>query len=1496
MSTGITHIPAELNLVIAPHHLGPERGRFIRNLDYAQISNSKGDDNYLVFKPLQANELLDPSFILPEGENRCAGRYVSRETKEVYVHVWNSNSNHSIYRIKNGKCQFVLIDPKLNFQRNPRHFVGEGRAAVFSVCMGDKTKTIYCFTDSFNTQRFICVEDSIATNFFNPELFPRFKGDYNREELFSLGLAEPWDCIEVKEVKTGSATRTNKIKYKFLQFRLTYIDPYGRPAEDGVISEPYYQTDCEANLADCLDLTFGAGGPLWERIKIEVRRGCSTEWSYYDTIEKYENCDKEWYERVLNKKINLDPLTNKITYRFCNDKECIPVPDVRTQRVENPLPKISESLFPFAGGLGLGGNTYQEKPLTCEVVDKIHFSVEKPTEASLPIIANRTIVVWMVIHNPYDNKKMQPVYRRDERNVFGGLGYDGREESRVGGVYEQTFGDPEQEGFVGILQGSAGGMITISKQYRYTGRDFLGILEPGDWVESGVEFDLDIARNERWLQRFEFKNVPPGANIFRILGHKSLPADPTSVGTSTYFASIREVGNNKQPDFSNDAWVYARELFINKCEGDYDSMADNKIVEVEDLTHPLKDNSFARATRVCAGYVYETNENSQGRLPISGAQVAMAISGDADAQYVRRTDYNGFFFSAAKDKDHTLSVKVQRQCKYEEVGKIDWNKNEASGLKKATFFATQKWASYQTEECNRIRIKGKVVDCESGIGMPRMMVGLTNGQFTRTNLSGEYELITYSFEPFSMGISIPPFNNPSINQQDYLVFSSTNKCRITTCEDSPCLPVVPIERPDCVNCTPRIIAIDDTLLKILALKERGLQLGGRYEFGIKVADWMGRKSFIQAPAMLEIPTVNEIGGFAFPIVNWSFDDIVFPAWVKKIYFTYTKNLRYSDFHTWVVDRFELIDAAGNENAVAPTQIRVYYSSLNEYNKQNNFSTNSTWQLVDEKDSLRLTDTVHFVANGDGAIYPEVITELVRFDKDGRYFNIEYNSKLADLKEGALIKFMREQECSEVETHYEICETLTVINGIPEKKNGVLNAFDSYFVNRQIPTPIVTTRKVRKQVEGSDPLVFEEVEESETVNTLKSYGWPFEHHSPSDLWGTKCANRGRVGYKNEFANVMCKASEIALSGVIGTNGLENYLHYFDEARKKTFDPLQWGSIVACIPQPKRVLCICENDHFIVPYDDNSIRVADGRAVVLSADKQFGSPIPSVGRKFGCQKDDRNTIGYADGVAHWMDRTENGNVFHDFAKAYDVSEGRWDNFLRKKIRSIETNGNEGSRYFHQHINPNDGQCYFTDFRLNNPVFINDTDSPKIEENETLAVDIATRTLRKFSSFTPEMYASLKSDENDKQFFSFKDGLPYRHYSSNPVLFNTFYGVKCQRYFSIVVAIDPQKVAEAVALEVYTDDIILYAPRVRTQFGQVSKIPRNWFKRGEKFWVAPFLCDINSIGGNPVKNIFDGNKTRGRWIEILLAGDPDKLDQYSELTGVIVFCNGVEKSGTQ
>lgn len=1480
-------LPSEVNLDLSPLYLDKNVARFIRNLDYTGFRGEKEGENEGVIRRLPLVDLYDTTFSLPSTEGYSTiGRILTPENNELYVFNHHDAGKHCIYRVRNGRCDLVFAGQELEFTLSPEYFLGTGRVAIFQFTRGEQQLTFLIFTDSLARQHFLCVEDSIATNSFHSDTFPRFRGSYDRRELISLGVISPTDCIGVTPVTTTNPLAENRMRKTFWQWRLHYTDVYGRASEHGVISDGYYTTDCAGAQAGCVDLSFDAGNPLTQQIAIEYRRNCLGEWSKHETITLRTDCDKPWYEQPFSPAINYNAETNKITYRFCADKGCVAVPDTETDRAENPLPRTSESACQMAGLVALSGNTYGFKPFSCDLLGKIHFSIEKPSASVERLIATRTIKVWGFIYSVHNKEqRIQCIWNFDGTNVFGGLNGEDIEPS-VGSAYGQRFSEADQEGWIGSLRGT--NYTAISKQYRLSGldeveqeraRDLAGGITTGEWVESGTATSLVDASTYVYMQCWEFKNVPPGEYIFDVASHRAeLAGDYKS--TSTYYVRNRPM-DGKMPSRNNS--VPGRELYINVCEKDYDTMDGGLAVEIWDLTHGanrlktgwrllggaigvLVLGGFPeRRARVSDGYVKEAND----RLPIVGAMVEMDVSGDSDDHQVNETDHNGFYFTTAKDRKHEIEISIMRKCRKTGMGTQVWERRDAVGRKGKNFYATDLWRDFEREPCNRIRLAGRVVNCTTGAGLQGVIVVLERGQVTVTDKNGNYEIFNYD-QPWDSSIK--------------RLFFYSGGCRVVTCDGGACFPSVLVPNTPCADCSDRLIHIEDIKLKEAGASERGLPFGGAFQMAVKGGDWMDRKNFAQTQESyyLKLPTFAEIGTFSYPKVKWAIDtSAVFPPWMKTLYFNISQNLAFSDFLTWVVDRLEFVDNTGNINNIAPTQIRIYYSSLNEYNKQNNFSTNATWQFIDENDSLRLNDKVEFWANGDGKPFPTYISEPVRFDKNGRYFHVDFNPDLKDLKEGAYLRLVRPQECRSADVFSEICGTIPIVNGKPAVYEGYIGATESYFVNRQIPTPVVIKKKVRKTTtDSAGTVTVTEVEEETELNTIRSYGWPFEHHSPSDFWGTKCTNRGRVSVKNDLEDVIIKGDEIALSGALGVNSLANYLHYFEESRKKSFG--RQYDILSCIAEGNTLLAVCAADHLVTQYDENSIRLdeATGRAIVVSADKQFGRPRPKQGDNYGCRRVDRNTIAYHNGLVHWIDGNNIAEVIHDFKAVKEVSFGRFKSFLRRKIKSIDRNNVGGwvaKRYLHAHINPKDVQCYISDFDLTSKTYIVDADSPQGESSETYCIDLRSGALRKFCSFVPEWYASLAGDDNEEQFVLFKGGLPYKMYRPSNTLVNNFFGVQCSDYIRFPFTIDPMAVQQPMSIEVYSDNVVLYSPEVKSGFKQLSRIPRNWFKRGDKYYVAPFLCDTEN------NSLFSGERLRGRYIEVLLQSDPDKRGVYNELTGI-------------
>src|ERR1035437_270656 len=254
-ASGTKLIPLDgLNLDVAPQYLKATQARFIKNL-YYQLSDL-GDAgttqgaNTGVLKPLPSNEIYCP-ITLPLGDNHVIGTLPSRETNELYVAVYNSEGNH-LWFVVDGiaeTCTIIKIDPCFDFKLEPKYFITSKTSHLEVSYITDPTtnkqivkKDLY-WTLGINYQGYLRVGDSIATNGFDANLFPYFKGTYDKCSLVRMGLPTPNDCIKIDEEAFNPVTDTGKndnIKFRGWKMRPLKTDVFSRPSEHGIISDLVY--------------------------------------------------------------------------------------------------------------------------------------------------------------------------------------------------------------------------------------------------------------------------------------------------------------------------------------------------------------------------------------------------------------------------------------------------------------------------------------------------------------------------------------------------------------------------------------------------------------------------------------------------------------------------------------------------------------------------------------------------------------------------------------------------------------------------------------------------------------------------------------------------------------------------------------------------------------------------------------------------------------------------------------------------------------------------------------------------------------------------------------------------------------------------------------------------------------------------------------------------------------------------------------------------------
>lgn len=1476
MATPQPILPREINTDIAPEYIKDGIVRFIKNLTLKKGANGYPEglgQNEEKLKPLQANEIYAP-INLPNGTNYAIGGKWFDTTNEAYIFVWNSENNHFIYRINcyNATAEMVKINPDFNFQLQPEYFIHENGILLEVYYLVDSDtgeqkifKQLY-WTDGYNPQGYLVPDDCIATNGFDENTYPYFKGDYDKAAIYRLGNPTLNKCIGITEVPHTDADNglSNDLLFTPFQFRIQSIDVWGRPTEHDIISDVYFPqiNDCLAssnNLSRAIDLTFDAGNPFTNIINVEYRIGNSEQWYVDKTLFLYNGSNVgEWWKRERNTDINYNPSNNTITYRFYRNQGQDVISVNETNRIKNPIPFTSQGIIELNRKIALFNNKDGSLPFSQDLKSKITTKVIPPSET---FVATRNITIYVPIWN--DSTNQFPQVSKDGSN---GYVWGNPADSRN---FSQYFKNINQSGFGGYLVGSG---YTISTQV---------YLDAGGNLVDDTELNgRNLSPSHFTMQKFEFTNIPPGVYVFRLMSHL---ADPTTTEnyqntSTTVWGTCPFSFNGSNFNINTSARQPYQELTIDVRNGDYSTLNDTQMLVIADLA--------SSGWKPTCGYIYETKRNGYSENPM---ELMSVLGGNGLWSII--TDHNGFYWFSTRGSGRTYNFSFEYKCNKVTFGNGEGNANIVRFI---NYYLDEignpvAYPDFYTTPCNRILVKGRAVLNNSSIGIPNLTVCLTRGGTAVTDSDGYFTIIAHDYVDGSV-------------RSDYVIVTN-GACYYTDSSNNAIVPInILINK--CSSCgTTRDYNLSGYF--VLNYKtEKGLLSGGTYGIACQGYDWLGRSGDAQHLGYINIPSIIQSKAIGASTIKVTIDpNATFPKDVEYITFSISPETTIDTYLSWVVDRCEFIDNTGNINEIAPTQIRIYYESINEYNKQHNFSTTTGWQFISSVQNTPIVgDKVQFFINGDGTFYNKTIISLVKYDSVGQYFLIDYTSELKNLKSNALIRLIRPKTITGNEPYYEICDSrVDIVDGKALVNEITLNAYDTFYLSRQIPVPtplssIATTTTIQNQVTSGTTTTtsVEQIVSRTTTNQLRNFGFRFEHHSVSNFWGEKVCNRGRVRFKNPYEGIIEHQDQVAISGELSLNGQLNYLNYFDDSLKIDFEIPNTGGIVGALVMSGRIRFICQHSNFVVGYNDNMLRInADGTASVPSAQNSFGQPERINDDKYGCLLRDKNTIGIKDNNIIFLDSTMGELLgFAPSGQKIEFTRNKHDVFFTKKLKSvIGTN-----RYFHKGINPLTDEYLLTDFDLDNVSYMNQERWYNENVNETLSFDINTGKFLGMFSFTPELYVGADGDKKHKQLFSFKNAVPYCHYNINEnQTFNTFYGETCERV--IVLVHNGNMMDEKIFKWIETYGKYLYwANKITTESQQVSRLLKSRWLRTVKFYKAAFLNDVNTpdVNNRLDNKLFNGNPLYGRYIEISLVGDEKDNATYSELAGIIVWFEKIQKSG--
>lgn len=201
---------------------------------------------------------------------------------------------------------------------------------------------------------------------------------------------------------------------------------------------------------------------------------------------------------------------------------------------------------------------------------------------------------------------------------------------------------------------------------------------------------------------------------------------------------------------------------------------------------------------------------------------------------------------------------------------------------------------------------------------------------------------------------------------------------------------------------------------------------------------------------------------------------------------------------------------------------------------------------------------------------------------------------------------------------------------------------------------------------------------------------------------------------------------------------------------------------------------------------------------------------------------------------------------------------------------------------------------DFVIGSQNFINGERSYNINVPETVVFNTVTKFWKMWFGAVPPMFAPLQGEVQAQQLFSFPNGIPYKHYSTENVGYGIVYGQNLVRVFEPTAVIEGMNKKRYNSISLYCKQSQYFCDQSITENGQKTRILLSQWLQAEYGWHAPFLCDLNTPPdtNRPKQTgelvIFEGNVMYGNFINIRLIGDPDADSEYSELEGIIVYAS--------
>lgn len=1203
---------------------------------------------------------------------------------------------------------------------------------------------------------------------------------------------------------------------------------------------------------------------------------------------------------------------NTFDYVFCHDKQCIAIDEKETDQDYDDVARKAVALTSLNNKIATGNNLKGFNPVPCSEIDKFQMGYTFASADACPVVYHK-ISGYLVIHNPIVNLN-QPIHKAKttypDTNLFGGISTDGDLQAGLGSAYGIGYGQKfpdDNKGFIVVANNS---IYSRTKQQQYSPSGVLinanaGVLDSDSAsARNTIAGQIDLGRY--YAQYFEMF-VPDGDYVLRVASHDSLETDSDVDKTSTYTYGHLAAAQIYDPKGTYSTTSYSnalrKEIVISVCGADVDVNLTYGTFLLADLTHP---GDLTLKTFVLFGYTMDANS-----VPIELA--FLGLSGEAATQVTYYTDHNGFYFVCwdvgAFPANAGVDIYVAYGATAGWIGQtfaITAYPNEADQHDMIIVDDNNPDPLSPFAECGFVLFTGTVLDADSGIGINGVPVIITHSQITYTTNDGYYEIRLHVFSNnggLGVGDLKRGFNNVS---NDSIIISQNGACILQNVDCSPaCLYIANLT--DFVeadfDCDSSYVYTTQSFV-LINVDNNGVKSGTLYKVGWKLHDKNKRHTFIQHQDSynLQIPFITQYPAFTPPSLWWQLTamPVIPPEFQDGFISFYITTNPVSFWLQWAVSKVEFLDGkgavitdtVGNPISIGAVKIKIYVLGLNNYNTQNNFQTNTVFDF-------EVGDMVKFIDDGSGNTFnaslidvaitgsgfsnlplnppaPDAENNPAEKDNLGTAFIIDFDSRLADIQAGAWFEVYRPAECEGEDAFYETCQTYPIVDGVIQincvdvviNTHYTINYFDTYIFNRSIP----------QDDANGNPNIF-------------NAPHPYEHHSPSDFWGSHCASLGRVNVKNPYEKEIWRSNEVAYSnGINYDNGFINGLSTFVTGNSKNFEDQSRGDIIALKAAIDEMIAVCEFSFFVFGIADNIVRVKNDGTLTTAGSDYLGKANQNKAASYGAQYEYTRTILFFNGLVFWIDAKERTPILSDWSNAIPVNTNLM-GYFNDKLSYIEKWNRENANQFQVHcgIDRINNNIYVTFVkRESESVFlisrwhINNTTTYSKLKNETLVYDFKSKAWVCSVSFTPECYGHLS-----ELFYSFVNGDSFVHNSKDTTTYNEFYGIQCLRaiglpfnaYDSVI------KVFTSVAVECVNHGWRIDPITTDTK-NQLTYIPLEQMEKKEDVFYAVIPMDLNSPFPNGLMALADGDVCRGHYISLVLVGDPAFDAVYAEVFKIFVY----------